>query len=500
MTVSEPSQPWVVRAACLLTLLAPSALLILIAVRTHEASKPTLIGAAVFAAMYVAGLILEKGVWRSATGKMGCLHFASSLGVLWYVKVEKNSDFWAANAGLMILPAILLMLPAAQALASVQRRARQFIQRLSARSHWPENLGACIHMPEVKMLQDMLVRDAEPALSSLNNVRPQVRLIVLGALRSRDTWLLGQAERVLATATYAQEPPVRAAALLALGNVRDPYLIQKVADFSTDYSPEVRQATFQSLLYNAPSRWQETRRWIHDALADRRFIDDGPLPMGDYSLPVQALDDLAVWACEPGICSRRSLASLILYCRLSLERFRTPEILQRLHGQVLDSKLHSSLRVEIAFLLRDQRAFNTDVLRKMLETHQPSQIRLLAAGELLSKGFDEKALEALREVARQPNREIAIGVAQVLQSTMQIEMGLPSGADTPSPNTKAAAEVARRVSLWTQGKWPADTGEDTDLMAYRQTPAATMGSTATIKRSLGKINSHSSTIETPWLE
>ncbi|QVL32431.1 hypothetical protein KIH39_00495 [Telmatocola sphagniphila] len=478
-------------------LLVPPALLCLIAFRTTEGSKPKLIGSAVFSVMFVIGLIRDRGVWNAATGWLGVLHFAICLGALWISKIPKDLDFWAANAGFVSLPIILLLLPAAQALTSVRRRARLFVNRLASRSHWPEDLNACSQLPEVRILQGLLVQDAEPALGALSHPKPQVRLIVLTALQARESWLPGQAERVFHCAFYAQEPAVRAAALRALANVRDPYQIQKIADFCTDSAPEVRYATFEALLYNAVSRWPETRRWIHTALHDRRFIEDGPLPLGTQILPSQALDDISVWACEPGQTSRRALLSLIVYYRTMLQRNRTAELLSRLYSQLVDSRLHSTLRVEIAFVLRDQAAFSPEVLRKMIEHHQPSQIRLLAASELLSNGFDESALETLREVARQPNREIALGVAQVLQATMQIDMGLPANGEVPAANTRAAAEIARRVTLWTQGKWPNGNPEEIDS-SYHQTPAARNGTTATVKRPV--VNVQMSSLDTPWLE
>jgi hypothetical protein len=215
-------------------------------------------------------------------------------------------------------------------------------------------------------------------------------------------------------------------------------------------------------------------------------------------LPVQALEDLSVWACEPGACSRRALLSLIQYYQFALQRDRSPDLLNRLYNQMLDSRSHSTLRVEIAYILQDQAAFTPDVLTRMMVYHQPSQLRLLAASEALKKGFDETALETLREVARQPNREIALGVAHVLQTTMQIEMGLPENAALPAANSKLAAEIARRVILWTQGKW---TGTEPELESspFRQTPNARDTSTARLPRPATAATGKA-IIETPWLE
>lgn len=504
-TSYERPVPWLVRCALVLVMLVPAGVLALLAVRTAEGRKPVLVGVAVFTVMYVFGLFREKGIWRACTSQLAILHFAAALAALYYAKVEYTLDLYACAAGLVLIPLILLLLPAAQALGSIQRRARLFVQRLTDRTHWPEDIASCEHLPEVKVLHDLLVFDAEPALGALTCTRPQVRMVVLAALQGRQSWFPGQPERVLASAHFASEPAVRSAALRALANVRDPHLLSKIAEFATDSAPEVRRATLESLVFNPTDRWLDARRWIHAALNDRRFTEDGALPLGNTVLPLQAMDDITVWACEPGACSRRALASLILCYRLSLQRGRTPEIMQRLYSQMLDSRLHSTLRVEVGYLLHEQTAFNHEVLRKMMEYHQPSQLRLLAAAELLLKNFDELALETLREVARQPNREIALGVAQVLQSTLQIDMGLPANLELPPANSKLAAEVARRVILWTQGKWPV---AEPEADPYAQTPAASSchSSTATIERpaaAYAAMAGHAvrkGTIETPWLE
>jgi hypothetical protein len=504
----EKPMPLFVRLVCLLLLLVPPGVLGMNAAQTIVGAKPILVGMAVFCICYSLFMMKEKGIWRAATHKFTAALFAISAGILFYAKVEPGNMLYMSAGGLAALALIVAILPWAHSLSSIERRARNYVARLAARTHWPEDIASCERLPEVKLLQDLIHHDAEPALMVLNHPRPQVRMVLLSSLQGRAIYAPGQAERILAAAYYAQEPVVRAAALRALANVREPHLLQRMSEFAVDSALEVRRATAEAMVYNAHVRWMDTRRYIHAALNDRRFIEDGPLPVGLNSLPMQALDDLSVWACEPGATSRRSMASLMGYYRTTLHREQDPELLQRLYSQMLDAKLHSTLRVEVAFLLRDQACLNQDVMRRMLEYHQPSQIRLLASAELLNKGFDELALETLREVARQPNREIALGVAQVLQATMAIDMGLDNPQIPPPSNSKQAAEVARRVVLWTQGKWPVgDVDADGNPVVMRKLPESGIGSSHNSKLAKSSLvmampvkTGARGIIETPWLE
>ena len=51
-------------------------------------------------------------------------------------------------------------------------------------------------------------------------------------------------------------------------------------------------------------------------------------------------------------------------------------------------------------------------------------------------------------VARLPNREIALGIAQVVQRRLGLDLGLPRDQPLPPLHSRQAAEVARRVLVW----------------------------------------------------
>src|SRR4029453_7917952 len=91
----------------------------------------------------------------------------------------------------------------------------------------------------------------------------------------------------------------------------------------------------------------------------------------------------------------------------------------------------------------------------------------LFAAELMLRinPHDPDGIDVLRGLARQPNREMAIQIAAVLQTVLGLQLGLAEG-ELPQPNTKQAAEIARRVHAWANGA-------DHDIM--RSTPAPRPG-------------------------
>jgi hypothetical protein len=110
--------------------------------------------------------------------------------------------------------------------------------------------------------------------------------------------------------------------------------------------------------------------------------------------------------------------------------------------------------VELASLLRDHNSLSADLLDRLTNPDQPGPIRLFAAELMLRiNPHDPDGVDVLRGLSRQPNREMAIRVAAVLQAVLGMDMGLPAG-DLPLPTSKPAAEVARRVIAWANGANP----------------------------------------------
>jgi hypothetical protein len=89
----------------------------------------------------------------------------------------------------------------------------------------------------------------------------------------------------------------------------------------------------------------------------------------------------------------------------------------------------------------------------MLAPDHPVPVRLVGAEAALTAGRDEKAERALREMARRPNREIALAIAQILQRHLGVDLGVDLH-HLPAAHTRRAAEITRRVM-----DWAAATGE-----------------------------------------
>jgi hypothetical protein len=114
------------------------------------------------------------------------------------------------------------------------------------------------------------------------------------------------------------------------------------------------------------------------------------------------------------------------------------------------------LRVEIAALLRDHQMLSADMLDRLTNLDQPGPMRLFAAEVMLrANPNDADGLDVLRGLARQPNREMAVAIAGILQNVLGLNIGLPQG-DLPAPTSKQAAEIARRVQAWANGTAPQD--------------------------------------------
>ena len=152
-------------------------------------------------------------------------------------------------------------------------------KRLADRREWPADLDSCRTLPEVKALREALHLDAAPALPLLRHSRPQVQIAALAALDFRKHWRPGQAEVVLQLALRAEEPAVRAAALSGLANIEDRMLIESLAEFLRDPSPQVRRSATESLLWDTSTRWPWIRHAVRRSLGDPLCQEDGPAPL-----------------------------------------------------------------------------------------------------------------------------------------------------------------------------------------------------------------------------
>jgi hypothetical protein len=89
-----------------------------------------------------------------------------------------------------------------------------------------------------------------------------------------------------------------------------------------------------------------------------------------------------------------------------------------------------------------------DLQLKLLDPANPAPLRLIAVETLLAEGDSLEARSALRELARLPNREIALATADVVQRRLKVELGLVAGQPLPPVHSRQATEISRRVRSW----------------------------------------------------
>jgi hypothetical protein len=430
----------------------PFGILITTMLRAGQTPQPVLAGGVAASAFLALGLILHVGFARICTHRACSPLYLIAALVMWMTSHDTSGWFIQVAMGTLLgVPVLLFTFQAFHHSRSSLRRARALVRRLASKTDWPDTLVECKTLPEVKALREALRDDAEPAMVLLMHSKPEVRIAALAALEFRPAWNKGQIENVLKAAMFATEPPVRAAALMALANVDDADVIANIAVYFRDATQEVRAAAAEALLWDAERRWSLIRTELRSAMSDYRCGNDGPLPCTG-PLPLQAVTDLTVWSGEAGILGMRATFTLRQHFRRELSENPTPELMEEIALRIRNDNEPSALRLELAYLLSEVDFASPQIWQPLLVTGQPSALRLLAAGALLQSDSHETALETLREVARIPNREMALQVAFIVQKSLRVDMGLPLGGPIPEPKSKQAAEIARRVINWADGR------------------------------------------------
>jgi hypothetical protein len=396
-------------------------------------------------------------IWRPPVSASVVVLYLIALGWVW-VPTHGAPD-WTVHLGqgLLLLGAVGLIAlhDLARTGAEPLRRANKWSRRIANRTHWPLQLIECRTLPDANALRRAISDEAGPALALLSDTRPQVQVAALGALEFRSKWRPGEAELVLKVGQRAQEPAVRAAAAYALAGVRTVELLEGLSTFLRDHSPEVRHAAAEALLWGGESRWAYVRDGVREALSEAKLSGDGPLFAGAGRLPAATVADLSTWAAEAPPLSTRAVQTLIEHYNRGLVDMDRPELPSELAGQMLDADTPPGLRIELAGLLRDHRMLGPELLDRLTNPDQPGPMRLFAAEEMLrANPNDTDGVDVLRGLARQPNRELAVQIAGILQNLLGMPLGLPSDGRLPAPNSKPAADIARRVLAWANGASP----------------------------------------------
>lgn len=434
-------------------LLLPTSILGWIALRTS--SVPVAVGAGI-QALFLVIFFRAHPVWRPPVSVSVVVLYLIALVWSW-LPLQQSTD-WAVHIGQGILLLVGVLLLAAHDLtrtgAEPLRRSNRWMRKISLRTHWPLQLGDCRTMPEAVGLRDSIRDEPGPALALLSDPRPEVQTTALGALEHRPNWRPGEAELVLKFGRESREPAVRTAAVYALAGVDTADLISGLSEFLRDPANEVRLAAAEAIMWNADSRWPFTRELVKEALADPRLASDGAMFVGTGRLPAAAIADLITWSAEHAPLAQRAIVTLIEHYHTDLQADDRPELGSELAAMMLSPETPPPLRVELAALLRDHQLLSPDLLDRLTNPNQPGPIRLFAAELMLRiNPHDPDGVDVLRGLARQPNREMAVRVAAVLQNVLGLDLGLSPG-ELPQPNSKQAADATRRVVAWANGANP----------------------------------------------
>jgi len=417
-------------------------------------ASPLFLGAG-FVACLIAGVVASRAVGhRPFASALICVPGAVGFLFLWLAKPAQSDIVGHFLSGLLVLTPTGLfsayVLLATE--APVLRRACALARQLAARSDLPIDMNACRQLPEVKNLREAMRTEAAPALALLAHDKPTVRLAALTALEHRRQWRVGEANVVLTIARTDPQPEVRAAAVLALAGVQQRLVLEEMAECLRDGAPVVRNAAASALLWDCERRWIWARHAVHEALADPRFQRDGALALSSGTFSAAAVSDLIAWATEAGTLGQRATQTLARHYAQRLAEGLEPALIAQLSRHVADERTPAILRIELAQLLRQHVPMPRDLSIQLLDPANPSSLRLLAVEQLLQSGPDKRAIESLRQIAHQPNRELALQAAVIVQKYLRIDLGLELGQPTPAYHTRQAAEVTRRVIQWASEK------------------------------------------------
>ena len=443
-------------------LLLPAALLGLAALRNWDQKPWILVGGMAFQLIICLLTFSSPRSWSQPIGPSIVTLYLTALAWQWFGDITAD---WFNHLTKSILIGLPIVLFGYQALiesgAPVIRRAHLLAARLAERQDWPAEILQCRTLPEVKAFRATLAYDAAPALALLKHPRMEVRVAALAALEFRKDWRPGQAELVMQYAQRSEDPSVRAAAVLALGNLDDRVMIETLAQFLHDPNREVRRAAVEALLWDAERRWNWIRYAVRRTMCDPLFKDDGAvLPEGQLLVP-EVVKDLNAWCAEKGLISARAAETLAAhYDRLLCEQ-ADPTLVGTIRQQLADPQTPAVLRLELGKILHVHQELDRELLEHLLDPGAPATLRLIACEAILS---DEKetvlksvAIAGLKDLARLPNRELALGTADVVQRRVGIDLGIGLGQPLPPLNSRQTAEIIRRLIAW------ANQGDDEDL-------------------------------------
>jgi hypothetical protein len=184
------------------------------------------------------------------------------------------------------------------------------------------------------------------------------------------------------------------------------------------------------------------------------------MPEGNL-LTEEVVKDLTAWCAEKGLISVRSAQTLAAhYNRIMCEQ-ADPALVEQLRRQLSDPLTPAVLRLELGRTMQVHEELDDKLLEQLLDPGTPATLRLIACETILSQEKESTlrnaAISGLKDLARLPNRELALGTADVVQRRLNIDLGIGLGQPLPPVNTRQATVIVRRLSAW------ANQGDDEDL-------------------------------------
>lgn len=446
-------------------LLVPPAVLGVAALRQQSA---LLAVGAIAQVLGAALLVRSRYAWRPPASAVVICLYLIALGWLWFATQDTPDPFARFGRGLFLLGAVGLLVCHDLTRTGVEprRRAKKWTHALLTRTHWPRDADGVAGLPEVRALYAAVRGDPTLAFVLLDDPRAEVQLAALTALQDRDGWRWDAAAVVLEAGRKAVVPEVRAAAIRAVATADTGDIAKAVSEGFRDPSAEVRAAATDALLAGGDHRWAALRNAVRAALTDPHLAGDGPLPNAAGRLPAGGLCDLSNWAAEPGTLAERSVNTLVSHYHALLAAGTDPGLAADLGRQVTEAETPPVLRLELALLLRNLGLIPPTLQDRMTDPDQPSPVRLIAVEVMLAAdAADVTALDVLRGLGRQQNRETGLAIARILQKYCQVNLGLPAQGASP----KQQMEAAQRVYRWATGKATGDYG-DTPGPSARPSP------------------------------
>ncbi len=401
----------------------------------------------------VCGLaFLGRRSWRQPLGSAAIACYLIALGWLW---CGNAADDWYGN----LVKAMLLVIPLG--VFAIQTLQNSGAPRFAGLGSWPISSPAARNGP-LSCRRAVRCRRSRPFAPPLA-LTPRRRWRCCSTRAWKCAWppcrrwnfarIGGPARRNwFCKPLSAEQPAIRAAAIFALANVDDQALVEALAHFLHDPSPDVRRAATEALLWDTEHRWNWIRFIVRRVLADPLYVEDGALTHDGQLLTVDAVNDLTAWCAEKGILAARAALTLGHHFQRALAEQPDEKVTQALRRQLADSHTPAMLRIELGRLLRNYEELDMPMLELLMQSSNPAPLRLIAVDALLTDHADKPqasvALTALRELARLPNREIALTTADLVQRRLGVDLGLALGQPLPPVHSRQAAEISRRVMTW----------------------------------------------------